>query len=540
MFKRWAIAFSLANLCFFKAWRELLNPKTFYYLYFWKQYPIYLSLVSLVLWVALLTLLFFCGFKLAWRFGGPTVKTFARGLFLVIFLRALNSVRVQFDSLSTHHIRELFGKAGYIAIGVTLLVLLVFITARYGLIRVARITSIVVLVLSPFGLVGLAQATLMGVRYHRLLHDDQPAESLPPNANGQPRVLWLIFDELNEEKVFSNRPDSLKLPNFDRLGKETLSASNAFPPAGHTTQSIPALLTGQLIAAVRPAGPDELMLTLPSQSTAVYWSRQPDIFTAARAAGFNTGVVGWYHPYCRVVGDRLTSCVWQPASNVIDPDRLSLARNMRRLLVDLLAMAPFTGSSRDWLLNRKTEDYRTGHLAAYQTLVAGAIGAASDPNLGLTFIHLPVPHAPYIYDRQSGVWDTKDERQYFDNVALADRALGELRQAMERAGTWDHTTIVISSDHWWRTDYWRPSRQFWSEADNLNEGERVDHRVPFIVKLAGQKTSASYDAAFNTVLTHDMILDVMNGKISTPSELQAWLDTHKTIGESPYQNYDDP
>jgi hypothetical protein len=94
MFKRWAIAFSLANLCFFKAWRELLNPKTFYYLYFWKQFPIYLSIVSLVLWVALLSLLFYFSYKLAWRFGGPLVKTFSRVIFLVIFLRALNSVGV--------------------------------------------------------------------------------------------------------------------------------------------------------------------------------------------------------------------------------------------------------------------------------------------------------------------------------------------------------------------------------------------------------------------------------------------------------------
>jgi hypothetical protein len=52
--------------------------------------------------------------------------------------------------------------------------------------------------------------------------------------------------------------------------------------------------------------------------------------------------------------------------------------------------------------------------------------------------------------------------------------------------------------------------------------------------------SVSYEARFNTVLTHDLILEVLRGKISTPGELQSWLDSHKTIGESPYQNYDDP
>jgi len=61
-------------------------------------------------------------------------------------------------------------------------------------------------------------------------------------------VLWLIFDEMNEELLFASRPQALSLPNFDHLRSEALIATNAFPPAGHTTQSIPALLTGRLIA----------------------------------------------------------------------------------------------------------------------------------------------------------------------------------------------------------------------------------------------------------------------------------------------------
>jgi hypothetical protein len=110
---------------------------------------------------------------------------------------------------------------------------------------------------------------------------------------------------------------------------------------------------------------------------------------------------------------------------------------------------------------------------------------------------------------------------------------------MERTKTWDDTTIVISSDHWWRTEYWDVRKPIWSRADDAYSAEGADHRIPFLVKLRGQKTGSKYEASFNTVLTHDLILDVLRKKISAPEQVSAWLDAHKTIGESPYQAYDD-
>ena len=49
MRKHSIIALSLSNLCFFEAWREVLSPQSFSYLYYWKQYPGYAALVALVL-----------------------------------------------------------------------------------------------------------------------------------------------------------------------------------------------------------------------------------------------------------------------------------------------------------------------------------------------------------------------------------------------------------------------------------------------------------------------------------------------------------
>jgi hypothetical protein len=541
MFKRIAIAFSVANLCFFKTWSETLSPQTFAYLYFRKDYPGFATVLCLAINVLLLTAIFYAIFSLLWRSERPILQNLARFSFLVIFLRALNVVRVQFPSLSTYELRLLFGRTGFFVIGMALLLLLILVIVRYGLPRVTRVAAVIALIISPFGLLAVTQATWLAVKYGHGWQERTPAPLLKAN-DAQPRVLWLIFDEMGERLVFTDRPASLNLPNLDRLRAEGLLATNAFPPAGHTTQSIPALLTGRLIASVKPAGPNELLLTFPEQPAAVGWSTQPDIFTEARAAGFNTAAVGWYHPYCRVVGDRLTSCLWEPVGLTDGLRKLSIRERLLRQEVDVLPMLPFTGGLRSRFLLRTAGELRVPLRDVHQKLVTVAGSVLTRQDFGLAYIHLPVPHPPYIYDRKSGLFDTTGQREYLDNLALADRTVGELREAMERAGTWDGTTIVISSDHWWRTDYWRAVKNgaWWAPTDAVNAGDHIDHRIPFLIRMAGQKSASTYEAPFNTVLTHDLILEILRRRLTSADQIPAWLDLHKTIGESPYQAYEDP
>ncbi|HST53114.1 MAG TPA: sulfatase-like hydrolase/transferase [Pyrinomonadaceae bacterium] len=539
MIKKLLVALSLANLFFFNAWREALSPQAFFYFYYWKQYPGYAILAALVFNVLLLASLFFACFYAARRFVGRRFEKFVRAGFLLVFLLALNGIRAQFDRLSVRGLRISLGKPGLVAICLIMLTLAVFVVARYGLVRMSRAVASMLLVVSPFGLVGMGQAAWIAYKYGVPAERERPqAPALEVGADARPRVLWVIFDEMDERMAFAERPASLSLPEFDRLRSESLFATNAFPPAGHTSQSLPALLTGQLISAVKPVGPDELMLTIPARQATVGWSRQPDIFSDARAAGFNTALAGWYHPYCRVIGDRLTSCRWEPASQLALPDRLSVWKNIVRQQIGLFASIPFAGDLHSRLSRTEVEDYGAAHLADYRALLPEAESVAANREFGLTFVHLPVPHPPYIYERAKGELKDAAGGSYLDNLALADRTLGELRRAMEQAGSWETTTVVVSSDHWMRSDYWRV-RPFWTALDSETFDERVEHRVPFIVKLAGQKSGTTYDAPFNTVLTRDLIMEVLGGRIRDPGELAAWLDAHRTFGESPYQSYED-
>ena len=140
---------------------------------------------------------------------------------------------------------------------------------------------------------------------------------------------------------------------------------------------------------------------------------------------------------------------------------MNLTRRLLRQEADALPLLPLPGRSASGCCG--IQRVITGfHLSAYDSLVKSA-ASAGEYSLGLTFVHYRSTSTIHLRSKQ-GVLDITTAHEYLDNLALADRILGELRQAMEQAGTWDSTTILISSDHWWRTDYWQAVKleNFWT------------------------------------------------------------------------------
>jgi arylsulfatase A-like enzyme len=157
-----------------------------------------------------------------------------------------------------------------------------------------------------------------------------------------------------------------------------------------------------------------------------------------------------------------------------------------------------------WSLNPLSD--RGRHIADHVGLLADARAAVADTSLGLVFVHLAVPHHPPIYDREDDELTALNYHinGYYDNLVLADRTLGVLRRALEESDLWDRSTVVLTSDH------------------SRREGED-DWRVPFVVKLAGQRTGGrAYRAPFNTVALHDLTLALLRGQVS--GGVARWLD----------------
>ena len=142
---------------------------------------------------------------------------------------------------------------------------------------------------------------------------------------------------------------------------------------------------------------------------------------------------------------------------------------------------------------------------------------AADPRIDLLFVHIPAPHLLPIYNRRERNFDLDGNLDYFDNVALVDRTLGELRHAIDQAGLSDRTSLLITADHGLRPGAWIGRVGWTEELDHLTE-RLPPERVPFILKLAGQTQPLHAEHPFSNVAAGDLALAVLGGKVSTPGK----------------------
>ena len=335
-----------------------------------------------------------------------------------------------------------------------------------------------------------------------------------PVRPGSPRVVWIIFDELDQELTFPLRPKRVHMPEFDRLRSISLHAEEAMAAAFYTSIAFPALTTGTMVADVRPAGPKTLRVTFEDGSKAD-WSQTPNIFRTARERGFNVGVVGWHHPFCRIFGDVLSGCKWEMNHDAFTTLRREFVYTELPNGIERLAANG---------LNRlrggpaiSNEEYRlvaVEQRAQLDRLIESASALIADRRYGLLLLHFPVPHLPSVARVRNG--------NYFDNLAETDAILGHLRRKLEDAGLWDSSTLLVTGDHPLRVPVWQ-LRPMWTAEEAQTAKQRTKLRVPFLLKMAGQNTSVPYDVEFNTLITHNLILEVLNGDLQNAGSVVEWL-----------------
>ena len=566
MLKDLVVSISLANVLFIHVWQIFLtnHSVTFPY-YHWKTTPVPLLLATMFD-VLLLSLVFFVGITLARRSRKKSFSQVARWVFLLMFVLAginllsialLNpsSAPVLYDLIRNP--RLLFAWQGATTIYFWLMILglsigwvamtMMLHSLIYRRQQLVKLSVLLLLVLSPFVLITFTQAILQTIRYRFGEQFHEQTASAVANPYVKRRVLWLVFDEMDFRLGFAARPTSLQLPEFDRLRQESVFANNAYPPGGDTVLSLPALISGRLVSRARRTGPNELMLTFADGDLIVPWSTQPNVFSRARELGLNTGLVGWYHPYCRVIGNSLTECSWETTSLLFlgTPGIANLMSFSGDLGIGQ-CMLQVAGSPlqaiRVNLARRDPGTLRKVTAQEFNNIHQRAISMATDPNLQLVFVHYSIPHPPGIYDRVGKHFAFNSSNGYLDNFALADRVLRELRDKMHAAGLWESTAVVISSDHSLRADrVWKAhmfSNPPFSDKEPAFLNSTTDERVPFIVKLPRQTTGQIYEPPFNTVLSHDLLLALLSGEVSRRDDVVKWLDRHRTIGKSPYIDED--
>ena len=499
------LALSFANLAFYRVWQIYLSPENDYF----RATVPRLILGAVIADVLLLALVIFVIFRLVIRAPGKAARVMEWLLFVAVIV--FGPQRLYAIQFIDGHLNRV-GALWYLALALMVAVLFALWPDKGK-----RFAAAALLILSPFVLFTISQAAWKIVAPTPAT---MKAKAPAPRFDGNPRrrVVWIVFDEMDYTMAFEKRPSNLQLPEFDRLRSESWFATNALPPADATLVSMPALITGLPLTWAHPVVGNEIELQVDGSPGLVRLTSQSTVFTDAHSRNLNSALIGWYHHYCRVIGDQLATCA--DAGHRLDETGgcSDCAPTFVQAMGDsALCLLPY---HTDEMVAYRDHWFQESGIRSFNRLRKAAASAVSDRNLGLVLVHLPVPHYPFIYSREQQAF-IHHRGSYLDNLALADETLGELRRAMEQSGVWENTALIITADHWWRYNLYAKNHQL--SGDPAIYGLRV----PLIVHLPGSRSQTPYTKPVNNRLLREAAVALLDNPEWTPSDFSAWVDASR-------------
>jgi hypothetical protein len=389
------------------------------------------------------------------------------------------------------------------------ILLIIWLVAPKGYSAVIRGLRFVVLLLGFCMFWALPMLVIAG--FARQPHD-QAEFHKPIVATPTPhrRIVWLLFDEMSYDQVFDHRWAGLDLPNLDRLRTQSVTFSDMQPNGYFTEQIIPSLFLGKPIVDTRSTAAGNLLYQTARHGPWTAFDGNATLFGDAKRQGWTTGISGDYNPYCRILQDQLDSC-WMRL--IVFGDHLSRDKSTWSN-----ATAPVQAA---WAraLHKPFEPAQS-QSEIFAGMITQARQLITDDQIDFAFVHLYLPHPPGFYDRRTG--RVAMGGSYIDNLALADRTLGDLLQALNQTPSADQTTLIVSSDHSWRVGIWRDGFG-WTKEDELASGHgHFDPRPTLIVRFPNQTSPVEIAQPVPLLSMHDMIERMMADEIADPQQLQSW------------------
>lgn len=339
---------------------------------------------------------------------------------------------------------------------------------------------------------------------------DEPELADESVAVGAPHhVVMLQLDEMPLATILDaqGQVNEKLFPSFARLAKSGTWYRNALSDSIATSQSVPAILTGQKgeqgLSPSYVDHPDNLFTLLDGayEMHVIEWVAElcpedvcPD-FAGRAPARFSSlladvGVVYAHLTFPGVLRNELPSIdnAWKGFLGQSDtPEGTGVT-------VEGLPVPP-EGERQEWI------DW-------VQRLIDG-IDSRNRPTL--SYAHLRTPHVPWVinpsgrhYERPEeytevdgvegdGRWETDTEpallgfQRHLYQVGFLDTMIGRLLQRLDQTGTWDDTMVIVVADH--GASFVPGEHRRWPYEDNRDDL----YRVPLFIKYPGQETGATED-----------------------------------------------
>lgn len=307
------------------------------------------------------------------------------------------------------------------------------------------------------------------------------APAAPAAASGKAApVLMLVLDELPLATLLDREGaiDAAWFPSFARLSREGAWYREARTVSDDTFKAVPALLTGEL----------------PRPPKAPWWKDYPDSLFTRLAPTHGLAVVESHTSLC-------PPSLCRPAKQGLLEEASDLAvlfahRAVPRRWAGALPSVSHSWKGFSWSgLNAKAGESFLDRAGAMRAFVAGAPGG------GFRFLHVMLPHPPWVYlpsgktafapNEPIVLGDNGREDRWVGSEAVVlsawqrhilqtrftDRMLGGLVDALKASGQWDTALLVVAADH---GASFRPGGRRRLRTDE-NAGEVVP--VPLFIKF---------------------------------------------------------
>jgi hypothetical protein len=340
-----------------------------------------------------------------------------------------------------------------------------------------------------------------------VLGDRDGAGPAGTEVGPHPPIVVIVLDELPLVSLLdtTGAVDAARVPHFARLAAGSTWYRNATAVSPHTTYAVPSMLTGRFPTGVQ----------------APHYSRYPrNLFT--------------------LLGEEYDIRAWESVTRLcpprLCPDRPGARGGLPAMLNESAALlgkvaSPYDSAEDPTAGFREATageaggyrastdvDFRMGGLGENQparfadflaTLPAAPTAAPTAPPTApptgsptgsrpvLRFLHLLIPHSPWLYlssgTRYDGPgdlpfdgrwWARLAHQRHLQQVRYADRLLGEAMAALEHAGVYDESLVVVTSDH-------GDSFSEGVSGRDMDPGQRAAAElawVPLFVKEPGQRS----------------------------------------------------
>jgi len=337
----------------------------------------------------------------------------------------------------------------------------------------------------------------------------------PAHARASRRIVWILFDELSYDQTFEHRAWDVALPNFDRLRAQSISFSRLKPVGFATDRIIPSLFLGRRIEKFRSTIGGEFSYWDDKERRWLAYDPDETLFGLAQRNGWQTGVDGWYNPYCQTLAPVLNAC-YRDAGIVFVPMEEYGASEEKSALENAAALPDQFVAA----LTHRQKTTAEEHIQAYRNIMARTEGLIDASQLRFVFLHLPVPHPPGIYDRKQR--RLRSGGDYLDNLVLADETLGTLLGEIDASPSAGQTTVIVSSYHSWRTSIWKPTES-WTVEEERASGGKFDDRPVLLIRFPGEDSPEDVRAALPELLEHDVIERMLQGQMVSREDLDLFL-----------------